>query len=392
MPLAWKILLALTLARFSMGFQFQAVPALSASLMTAQNLSFAALGTLIGAYLLPGVVAALSGGWLGQRFGDARIFFVGLILMVVGGVLGAVAHGFELVLAARLIAGVGAVALNVMVTKMAADWFKDRDDLPPAMGVLVSSWPAGIALATLSLPFVAQGYGLKAALFVPVFLCAAALILVGGLWREPDRHQTGSHAQRSKFTRVEITLVVLAGTIWGIYNAALVGAIAWLPGLLESHDISVVAAAASTSVIGWAAIVSVAAGGWIAAKCRNRDMPAFACFAGSGIIMMIMPWLGAGAGAFVVVLVLGLFIGLAAAMNMTLPLEATDASKRTMAMGIYFAIYYGLMGVAPWALGGLRDVTENSAAPIYAAATLLFLSLLLWLAFRFIQRASQPSA
>jgi predicted MFS family arabinose efflux permease len=49
----WLILAALTCARTAMGFQFQSVAAVSPSLIEQLHLSYAALGTLIGLYLLP---------------------------------------------------------------------------------------------------------------------------------------------------------------------------------------------------------------------------------------------------------------------------------------------------------------------------------------------------
>ena len=82
---AWKILLALTFARMTMGFQFQSVPALGFALTGEGGLSFAALGALTGAYLLPGAVVALLGGWLAHHLGAARVAFTGLALMSVGG-------------------------------------------------------------------------------------------------------------------------------------------------------------------------------------------------------------------------------------------------------------------------------------------------------------------
>ena len=121
MQIRWLILLSLTLARTAMAFQFQLVPALSAIYIGEFGLSYAAFGALAGVYLLPGVVAALFSGWLGTRIGDIRTALTGLALMVAGGLAGALLTGFEAQMAARVVAGAGAVGLNVMLTKMAGD-------------------------------------------------------------------------------------------------------------------------------------------------------------------------------------------------------------------------------------------------------------------------------
>src|SRR5262245_57627961 len=65
----WLILAILTFARTVMGFQFQSVAAISPFLIDQLHMSYAALGTLIGLYLLPGAAVAIPGGVLAQRFG-----------------------------------------------------------------------------------------------------------------------------------------------------------------------------------------------------------------------------------------------------------------------------------------------------------------------------------
>jgi hypothetical protein len=54
----WFILAVLFLARTAMGFQFQAVAALSSSVITDFSIDYTQLGLLIGLYLFPGIVIA----------------------------------------------------------------------------------------------------------------------------------------------------------------------------------------------------------------------------------------------------------------------------------------------------------------------------------------------
>jgi cyanate permease len=390
---AWKILTALTLARLSMGFQFQTVPALASPLTAADNLSFAALGTLTGAYLIPGVAAALGGGWLGHKLGDIRTALWGLALMSAGGFGGWWADSFHAALLWRVVAGCGAVGLSVMLNKMAADWFQDRSDLPTAMGVLVSSWPAGIAIALLVLPPVAATFGLGAALLIPAVLCAASLVLLAISWQPPKHKTTASTNEPGSawLTSGELALVLVSGSIWGIYNLALISLIVWTPGFLQSQGVEEISAAAAVSLIGWAAIASVALGGWLATLLPWRDLPALAGIVLSAIGLIILPSLGALAASPWVMLAMGLVIGPAAAMIMTLPVEAARPHLRALTMGIYLAVYFAFMGVGPTAIGALRDMTGDPASPIYAASALLVLCLFVWAGFRIMQRQKTAS-
>jgi predicted MFS family arabinose efflux permease len=115
----WFILAVLFLARTAMGFQFQSGAALSSSVIADFSIDYTQLGLLIGFYLLPGIVIAYPGGLLGQYFGDKRIAVIGMALMVAGGLSTATGE-YPVVLVGRLISGVGAVLLNVLLTKMCA--------------------------------------------------------------------------------------------------------------------------------------------------------------------------------------------------------------------------------------------------------------------------------
>ena len=144
----WWYLAALTLARAAMGFQFQSVAAVAPLVAGTLGLDKTQLGWLIGLYLLPGVAFALPGGLLGARFGDKRLVLIGLALMAAGGTGLALSGSAAEANVARLVSGIGAVMLNVLLTKMVADWFDGKERLL-AMSVLINSWPIGIGLALL---------------------------------------------------------------------------------------------------------------------------------------------------------------------------------------------------------------------------------------------------
>ena len=74
----WSILAVLFFARAAMAYQFQTVASVGPILIDTLHIDYSALGTLIGLYMLPGVVFALPGGMLGQRFGSKQVVLAGL--------------------------------------------------------------------------------------------------------------------------------------------------------------------------------------------------------------------------------------------------------------------------------------------------------------------------
>ena len=149
-PNRWLILSVLFVARTTMAFQFQSIASVSPLLVAELHINLAALGILVGAWMLPGVFVAIPGGLLGQRFGDKRVVLAALALMVAGSVLVATADGYGAALLGRVVSGTGAVLVNVLLTKMVADWFSGPQ-VATAMGIFVVSWPLGIGLSLLLL-------------------------------------------------------------------------------------------------------------------------------------------------------------------------------------------------------------------------------------------------
>ena len=94
---------------------------------------------------------------LGSRFGDKSVALAGLALMVIGGALSGAAADYTVVFAGRLISGIGAVLLDVLLSKMTSDWFADSEvvgglTLTRSKLVLVSL--AGTIWASLNVSYI----------------------------------------------------------------------------------------------------------------------------------------------------------------------------------------------------------------------------------------------
>src|ERR1700716_2391515 len=158
----WGILAVLFAVRATMAFQFQCVAAVAPLLSSELGVSLADIGVLIGLYFAPGVALALPGGAIGQRFGDKTTALAALLLMLAGSMMMAAATSWNIQIGGRLIAGAGSVILSVQLTKMLTDWFAGKE-IATAMAILVNSWPLGIALSLLVLPWIGTQYGVNAA-------------------------------------------------------------------------------------------------------------------------------------------------------------------------------------------------------------------------------------
>jgi predicted MFS family arabinose efflux permease len=201
-----------------MACQFQSVASTAPFLAGTFAIDFAGLGTLIGLYMLPGIFIALPGGMLGQRFGTKKLVLAGLLLMVLGGCLMGASTSFLPLAAGRLISGVGAVLINVLMTKMVVDWFAGRE-IVTAMAILVASWPFGLALGLLLFTPLAVSQSWNAVMYAAALMALASLLLMALTYRDPVGMPAGSSSGLNlTLTRNEWLSVSLAGSIWTSYT------------------------------------------------------------------------------------------------------------------------------------------------------------------------------
>src|SRR5215510_10269847 len=178
----WIALAIVFVTRTSMGFQFQAVASVAPLMVVDLGLSYAQLGTLVGIYMLPGAFFALPGGVIGERC----VVIGGLALMVIGGALTAGAGSFGVAATGRIVSGIGAVLMNILLARLTSDWFAGKE-LSTAMSVMLTSWPVGLGLATAMLAHVAAGSGWRWAMVMTVIGAAIGLVLMVLAFREAPR-------------------------------------------------------------------------------------------------------------------------------------------------------------------------------------------------------------
>jgi predicted MFS family arabinose efflux permease len=382
MEARWLALTVLTAARASMGFQFQSLASVAPLLIQDLALGYAEVGFLIGLYMLPGVVLALPGGVLGQRFGDTRVVVVGLALMTAGGALAGVAGSYSVLLAGRLASGVGAVLLNVLMTKMITDWFVGRE-IVLAMSVFINSFPIGIGLALLSLGWLAETAGWSVAFFATAGVSLAALLLVALVYqRHPNDGQAGqTGVPGGRVSGPETTRVCLAGGIWGLYNGAFAITLGFTPVLLTTEGRAVAEAGVLVGLATWLLVGSVQAGGLIAQRWGHPSGLLLLGVVIYGACLLLLPW----TLPVPMLLLIGLFGGLPVGVIVSLPAWVLRPESRGVGTGVFYTwLYIGYAALPPIA-GRLLDLSGSPAVPLYFAGGLMLSIVPVFAAFRALQ-------
>lgn len=364
----WLALALLFLARTAMGFQFQSLGAVSPLLMRDLGIEFALLGTLVGIWMLPGAFVAIPGGALGQRFGEKRMVVFGLGLMALGTLMIAMAGTYEAVFAGRLVSGIGAVVVNVLLTKMAADWFADRE-LSTAMGLLVVSWPLGIGVALVALGPLAASLSWAVAMHVTLGVCIVAFVAIALGYRSPARAASAT-ASSSRLSARELGLVSLAGIVWALFNVAYILVVSFVPALLSQRGMPPAHSALLVSLSTWPVVLTAPLGGMLADRTGRSNALIYGSFAGMAISMWLMLSVD---NVWLMLLAFGLLTGPCAGPIMALPAKVLRPDSRALGMGVYFTWYYVGMALLPPAAGYVRDATGLFAAPLLFGCALLVL-------------------
>jgi len=383
----WLALGVLTVARISMGFQFQSVASVAIELRGIFGLTYADIGLLIGLYMSPGLMLALPGGMLGQRFGDKRMVLLGLALMTLGALLMGLADTWWELAAGRVLSGVGGVLLNVLMAKMVTDWFAGRE-IVLAMGIYVNSFPLGIGLALISLSQLVGAAGWLAAMQATAVLSLAALLLVVLAYRRHSNDRNPAAKFVLSISAQEAAMISLASMIWGLLNGAYGIYLGFSPIFLGSRGLGAAEAGFWVGLASWLAVASGIGGGAVVQR-WGRDNLVFAasiglsvaCFAAVPVVRDAVPLL----------LAVAVLLCVPTALILALPGRLLRPQARGTGMGIFFTWTYMGHATLPALAGELQDLTGSFAASQYFAAALLFVMLIVFVALRLLQRELQPA-
>jgi predicted MFS family arabinose efflux permease len=379
----WSILALLFVCRASLGLQFQTLGSVADPLVAQFGFGYTEIGTLIGLFMLPGLLLSMPAGWAGRHASDRRLVSTGLLVMALGGGIAAAAQGFGLLALGRLVTGAGFVFATLYFTKMVVDWFAGLE-LATALGILVMSWPFGIAAGQVGHAWLAAAFDWRAAFIVASACCAAGAAAVALAYRSPPTTAAAAGPAATAMPRDELLLTLLAAAIWGLFNAGYVVYLSFAPKVLVASGLGATKAASVISIASWVMILSVTVAGRIADRTGRHAAVLCTCLAVGIVSLLLLPhsdW------AIVLSLAFGLFGAAPAGIIMSLTGQSMAPHRRAFGMGVFFSFYFLIVTAAPPIAGWLFDWTGKPFTAILLAAGLFAAAGLGFLAFEPLKRS-----
>jgi MFS family permease len=304
-----------------------------------------------------------------------------MALMALGGLLTGATHHYATFFVGRLISGVGAVLLNVLLTKMATDWFVGRE-LGTALALLGTSWPIGIGIALTALPRLATAISTAAAFATTAAVSALTLVLLAAIYRVPNAVPRLPRADRtSRLSLRELALVSLAGGVFMLFSVGYNVCVSFSPLLLIARGFSPEEAGFTTSLSSWTIIAAITLGGLLIDRIGYATVLMSASFALFGLAAMLLP----SSPTALLIAFIGVVAGLPYGGMMTLPAAVLQARTRGAGMGVFFTWYFAGMTLLTPVAGILRDATGDPGSPLLFAGWLEIATLGVLILFRLLQ-------
>jgi len=222
-------------------------------------------GFIATTFNVMGMVVGMLAGVLCDRFGHKRLALAGLLVLFLGGALGAFAWGFGSLLFARFIEGVGFIAFTVSAVALMNAAAATPRDRAKALGLWSAYMPTGGAIALFAAPWLIAAWGWRGLWLVFSVLAIACAIGLARL--VPVSHYGQVSSMRLVAESLARSGNIAMALLFAFYVAQWTSIMIWLPTfLIDQHRLSGGAAALATALFVLINAPGNLAGGWLLAR------------------------------------------------------------------------------------------------------------------------------
>lgn len=222
---AWTILAVVFFLSIVLPMQWFSCPPLSMNIFEAYGLEGAAradFGLLMSYVAIAALIAAIVAGPLANRLGHKFVLVSAGICLIAGCAIAALSgSNFGILLASRIITGVGVGLAAVSASSVIAMWFPDKTRAT-AMAIWSTWVPVGMLIVFNTAPGVVNAFGLHILWWIICALAVVATLLVVVFFRAPREDEAEISVQTSSLKEalpfLKSRQLVALGIAWLGFN------------------------------------------------------------------------------------------------------------------------------------------------------------------------------
>ncbi len=215
-PFSWRFVAPLYMGSTLNPINSSMIATALVPISAAMHVSVAQTTTLVTALYLASSIAQPTAGKLSEEFGPRRVFLIGILLVLLGGVLGGSARDLATLVVARVFIGVGTSTAYPSAMLLIRRRAEAAGMAKPPGNVLGALQIAGVATAAVGLPIggvLVDALGWRATFLVNIPFAIVAF-LMASFWIPKDEPIEGTKTIREVALRIDVTgILAFAATI-----------------------------------------------------------------------------------------------------------------------------------------------------------------------------------
>jgi len=324
------------------------------------QITYTQAGVLSAAATLSYALAQIPAGYLADRFGARRLFFIGLMGWSFLSLSLGLIHSYWLAVLNLFVAGLFRALLFAPGLRLLASWFPPERGAT-AMSLYMVGGYAGNILLSLVGPALAATLGWRPTFMLFAVLGVAAAMAYFTLGRaRPGAGRARPFAIRDVLRLFEHRILWICGAIQFVRFSVVTGFSFWLPSLLVAdRGFSLQAAGLLAAMSAAFSVPANALGGYLSDRLRNPPLVIGVSLAALACASMLLVWVESVPALVLVVAAASVFLQLYFGPLFFIPLEVLGQRAAGTATGFsnLFANVGGLM--TAYALGAVKDMTGS---------------------------------
>jgi DHA1 family inner membrane transport protein len=260
----WRGIWAVFCGGLVAGAYMTKVPPALPQMRAALGLSLVEATFIVTTFNVLGMLVGMMAGMFADRFGRKRLALGGLVLMSIGGLMGAAVDGFTPLLVSRFIEGVGFILFAVPAPALMSTMSADARDRAKALGLWSAYMPTGGTIALLAAPWLISLFSWRALWAVLALAAALAAAAFARAVPPTPRSQVGSLRLVTESFAQPGNLAM--AVLFACYVAQWTSVMVWLPTFLGEHGSSTATASIATALMVLANAPGNLCGGWLLSR------------------------------------------------------------------------------------------------------------------------------